>query len=272
MIVDTGTNSVQATTSVLKTATGETATVHGNLPLKVKIGGAEVSHVTLVANISDKFILGLDFLMAHSCSVDTRVGSLCIGAAEVPLHKPLAFQEACCHQVVAMQDTVISPYSDILVPAKIIGEPYGEPWGTEGPSPTTTLPPSVMVEKTLVDAQRDYIPEQMVNLTNEQRQITSGIEVATCEPVESIVYPNSDPNRKPISPDEGLLEHLKYLYLQSASGLTADQQHQLHNLLLEFQDIFSSGPHDLLGNRRAITYHHAPTQCYGWKNISGCSA
>ena len=39
----------------------------------------------------------------------------------------------------ALEDTVISPYSEILVPAKIVGEPYGEPWGTVGPSPATTL-------------------------------------------------------------------------------------------------------------------------------------
>ena len=88
-------NSIQATTSVLKTATGETATAHGKLQLKFKIDGAEVSHVALVANISNTFILGPDFLMAHGCSVDTGVGSLRIGAEEVPLHKPLAFQIAC---------------------------------------------------------------------------------------------------------------------------------------------------------------------------------
>ena len=137
--------SVQARSSIPKTATGETVTVYGKLQLKVKIGDAEVSHLTLVADISDKFILGLDFLMAHS--VDTGVGSLRIGAEEVPLHKPLAFQVAGYHQVVAMEDTVISPYSEILLPAKIVGEPCGEPWGTVGPSPTTTLLPSVKVEK-----------------------------------------------------------------------------------------------------------------------------
>ena len=68
--------------------------------------------------------------MAHGCSVDTGVGSLRIGAEEVPLHKPLAFQVARCHRVVALEDTVISPYSEILVPAKIVDEPYGEPWGS----------------------------------------------------------------------------------------------------------------------------------------------
>lgn len=141
MVVDTGANimivqldvltkqlhnGVQATSSVLKTATGETATVHGKLQVKVKIGGAEVSHEAPVADISDKFILGLDFLMVHGCSVHTGVGSLHIGAEEVPIHKPLAFQVACCHQVVAMEDTMISPYSEILVPVKIVGDPYGE--------------------------------------------------------------------------------------------------------------------------------------------------
>ena len=224
MVVDTGANitmvrpdvltkqlrnNVQATTSVLKTATGETATLYGKLELKVKIGGEEVSHAAPVVDISDKFILGLDFLMAHDCSVDTGMGSLRIGAEELPLHKPLALQVARCHQVVAMEDTVIPPYSEILVPTKIVDEPYGKPWGTVGPSPTSTLPPGVMVGKTLVNAQRDYIPVRMVNLNNEPRQIPSGKEVATCEPVKSIVYPRTDPHREPISPDEGLPDHLK---------------------------------------------------------------
>ena len=123
--------------------------------------------------------------------------------------------------------------------------------------PTTILPPGVMVGKTLVDTQRDYIPVRMVNLTNEPRQIPCGIEVASCEPVESIVYPNSDPHREPISLDEGLPEHLKDLYLRSANGLSDDQQHELRNLLLEFQDIFSRGPHD--PGRTGVTKHKINT-------------
>ena len=38
--------------------------------------------------ITDRFILGLDFLMAHGCTVDAGAGSLRIGAEEVPLRKP----------------------------------------------------------------------------------------------------------------------------------------------------------------------------------------
>ena len=108
-----------------------------------------------------------------------------------------------------------------------------------------------------MDAQRDYIPGRMVNLTNEPRQIPSGIEVATCEPVERIAYPSSDTHHEPISPDEGLPEHLKDLYLQNANGLTDNQQHQSCNLLLEFQDIFCRGPHDL--SQTGVTKHQINT-------------
>lgn len=97
----------------------------------------------------------------------------------------------------------------------------------------------------------------MVNLTNQPRQIPSGIEVASW-PVESIVYPSSDPHHHElISPDECLPEHLKDLYLRSAHGLADDQQHQLCNLLLEFQDIFSRGPHDL--GQTGVTKHKINT-------------
>ena len=121
-----------------------------------------------------------------------------------------------------------------------------------------------------MDAQRDYIPLRMVNLTNEPRQIPSGIEVATCEPVESIVYPSSDSHRETISPDEGLPEHLKDLYLRSANGLTDDQQHQLCNLLLKFPDIFSRGPHDL--GQTGVTKHKINTGDASLyvNNLGGC--
>ena len=64
------------------------AEVYGKLRLWVRIGGTQVSHEVLVTNISDRFILGLDFLMAHGCTVDAGAGSLRIGAEEVQLRKP----------------------------------------------------------------------------------------------------------------------------------------------------------------------------------------
>ena len=117
--------------------------------------------------------------------------------------------------------------------------------GTVGPSFTAKLPPDVMVGKTLVDAQQDYVPVRVVNLSGQPRTICRGTEVAGCEPGESVIYQQHDltPDSQVIGYD--LPEHLKDLYAQSTEGLNAGQQRQLHELLLDFQDIFSKGPQDL---------------------------
>lgn len=256
MVVDTGANVTVVRPYVLSkstrsrlqgtmSATGYTANVSGKLWLGIKIGGTEVSHETLVADISDKFILGLDSLMAHGCTVDAGAESLRIGAEEVPLHKPSARQLARCYRLTAVEDTLISPYSETLVAARIMDDPLGEPWGTVGPSFTAKLPPDVMVGKTLVDAQQDYVPVRVINLSGQPRTICQGTEVAGCEPVESVIHQQHDfiPDSQVIGYD--LPEHLKDLYARSTEGLNAGQQRQLHKLLLEFQDIFSKGPQDL---------------------------
>ena len=46
-------------------------------------------------------------------------------------------------------------------------------------------------------------PCEVYNLTNKPREIPSCIEVVTCEPVESIVYPSSGPHQVTQGPDEG---------------------------------------------------------------------
>ena len=174
---------------LLKTATGDEANVAGKLWLGIKIGGTEVSHETLVADISDKFILDLDFLMAHGCTVDAGAGSLRIRVEEVPLHKPSARQQARCCRLTAVEDMLISPYSETLVAARIMDDPLGEP---VGPSFTAKLPPDVMVGRTLVDTQQDYVSVRDVNLSGQPRTICQGTEIANCEPVESVIHQQHD--------------------------------------------------------------------------------
>ena len=77
--------------------------------------------------------------MAHSCTVDAGARSLGIGLEEVPLHKPSARQLARCYRLTAVEDTLIYPYNETLVAARIMDDPLGEPWGTVGPSFTARL-------------------------------------------------------------------------------------------------------------------------------------
>ena len=49
----------------LRTATGESATVHGKTEVKVRISNFSVSHVFIVADIVDEVVIGADFMTAH---------------------------------------------------------------------------------------------------------------------------------------------------------------------------------------------------------------
>ena len=128
----------------------------------------------------------------YSCKVVAGAGSLRIGVEEVPLHKPSASQLAHCYRLTAVEDTLISPYSETIVAARMMDDPLGETWGTVGPSFTAKLPPDVMAGKTLVDAQQDYVPVRVVNLSGQPRTICQGTEEASCEPVESVIHQQHD--------------------------------------------------------------------------------
>ena len=126
--------------------------------------------------------------MAHGCTVDAEAGSLPIGAAEVFLHNPLPGEQARCYRVTAAEDTLILLHREAIEAANIMDKPLCQPWGTIGPSITVMFPPDVMVGKTLFDAQKDYVPVRVVNLSGEPRKVYSGTEVASCEPVQSVLH------------------------------------------------------------------------------------
>lgn len=88
----------------------------------------------------------------------------------------------------AAEDTLILLHREAIEAASIMDKPLCEPWGTIGPSITVMFPPDVMVGKTLFDAQKDYVPVRVVNLSGEPRKVYSGTEVASCEPVQSVLH------------------------------------------------------------------------------------
>ena len=190
----------------------------GKLRVWFRIGGTQVSHEVLVANISDRCILGLDFLMAHGCTVDAGAGSGRVGAEEVSLHKPLFSEEPRCYRVTAVVDTLILPHSYTIVAAKILDNVLCETWETIGPSLTAVLPPDVTVGKTLIDAQKDYVPVRVVTLSGEPRNVCSGTEVASCEPVESVLHQQLEFGPESQETGSNLPEHLKDFYTRIAEG------------------------------------------------------
>ena len=69
----------------LRTATGESAIVHGKTEAKVTIANISVSHVFIVADIMDEVIIGADFMIAHGINLNMGQQIMSWRNAEIPL-------------------------------------------------------------------------------------------------------------------------------------------------------------------------------------------
>ena len=63
----------------LRTVIGESVPVRGKTTVKMRLGNYEADHVIWVADIVDKCIVGLDFLLQHNCQVDVGNALLKVG-------------------------------------------------------------------------------------------------------------------------------------------------------------------------------------------------
>uniref|UniRef100_A0A8D8RAW9 Uncharacterized protein n=1 Tax=Cacopsylla melanoneura TaxID=428564 RepID=A0A8D8RAW9_9HEMI len=70
---------------ILRTATGDEARVYGEVDLNLKLGGFQMEHPFLVADIEDPCILGLDFLDDHEVDISLKKRSLILDNVEIPM-------------------------------------------------------------------------------------------------------------------------------------------------------------------------------------------
>ena len=92
--------------------------------------------------------------------------------------------------------------------------------------------------------------------SHQQRMISQGAELAHCENVKSIHIPEANVHVRKMHVGE-IIPHLKELYDRSTSDLAENECQEIHKLLSEFSDIFSTGPHDL--GRTDMVQHHIHT-------------
>ena len=256
-------NLIEPVNSCLRTVTGERAPIHGKGQLQLGIGSLLVPQELWVADIHDDCILGLDFLQSHDRLVNLKEGALTIAGEEIPLKKQPAAIEATCCKVVLAEHVQLPPRSETVVPVKLEGAKANYQWGLLERSTTSASIDGVLVGRTLVNIQEQYVPLRVVNLSHQQRMISKGAEMAHCENVKSVHIPEANVHER-LAGDvrkmhvcEILPPHLKELYDRSTSDLAENECQEIHKLLSEFSDIFSTGPHDL--GRTDMVQHHIPT-------------
>ena len=270
-VVDTGSNitlvrpekvgvvaksKVMPVEAVLRTVAGTTMPVKGKGKLDLRIAGHNLTHDVWIADIVEDGIIGLDFLIKHNCQVDLVAKILRLGNDEIPLYESTLSSELTCRRVFATRTLSIPGRSEAILPGTMGESNVGTTWGSVGPTAGEETTSELMVGRVLVDTTLDVIPVRVLNLSDGYVTIKEGTHIAICEPVESVTKMTlckERARRDPVDMVHDVPDHLKDLFERSRSCLDENCTTCLCELLVEFQDVFSKGPHDL-GGTSVVTH------------------
>ncbi|GBM95875.1 Retrovirus-related Pol polyprotein from transposon 412 [Araneus ventricosus] len=269
MLVDTGANVTLVRTDLvqklkenfiytapnisLKTATGEKAEIRGKLDAAIECVCRKFQHRIYVADITDPYILGLDFLQKFNFTVDLEKNEIRTGGEEIPLFSASAEHSKLC-SVLAKEKTIKPTRSECLIQG--VPEVSGKFRYAVTDFPSQVSQKGVLVAATLVDLKREAIPVRVLNLDNKPKTVDKGAVIATCEPVVDIVA----------RPQE-FSESLRLpLILENLEGLNEEQRTAVKELLQEFQNLFSTNDSDVgrcnMTQHRINTGNHPPIKQY----------
>ncbi|GFV87628.1 retrovirus-related Pol polyprotein from transposon 412 [Trichonephila clavipes] len=207
---------------VLQTVTGEKIDIHGKLKVKIKFGDTTYQHAVYVADISDPFILGLDFLKEHGFTLDFNKNELRSIHEEVTIFK-IEHRTESIRQVTANENITIPPRTEIIVPG-YIGNDVSFNSGLIGSAENKAN--GLLIASTLVDLSRKTIPSSNVCLQK--------FELA---PIHS---------PQQLTPD--LLENVE---------VSPEQKSSAERLFQEFEDVFSRNSSDI--GHTTVTQHRIDT-------------
>ena len=246
--------------SCLRTVTGETTAVRSRGRVNLQVGNFQTMHDVWVAEIENECILGLDFLIPNNCVVNVSEACLHIGVEEVRLKRLAASKRPLCRRVVVAENWSVPPKSEAIIPGVLDGNEIPEEgWGELVPSQKRGLPKDMLVARTVVDLGKPVIAVKVLNMSDDERIVRKGTDVANCEVIESLAVVEELEGMQAEATVVGgeLKGEVKELYRRSSDGLDCRQKEKLHTLLMEFEDVFSNGPGDM--GRTSLTSHKIDT-------------
>ena len=250
--------------SCIKQADGTPIEAWGHAIMDLQIGEKSQSLMITVASIKGDGILGMDFLLATGGNLDFDRLKLQIDGEQIPCRddEDLLF----CARVVISQTTTIPANQEVVVPVKITrptnihGLAIIEPTGRESISEK-----GLVIARTLVETGQVIMPTRIINLSCEEQVIKEGTVTGIISPIRNdadIIFPieirelHHDVNRD--SYNTAIPEHLKDLYTRSTGNLGEGFHTQVEEMLIEFQDVFSKGDHDI--GRTDLVKHKINTE------------
>ncbi|GBL72309.1 hypothetical protein AVEN_115262-1 [Araneus ventricosus] len=155
--------------------------IRGKLEASIECGSRKFQHRIYIADITDSYILGLDFLQKFNFTVDLENNEIRTGGEEIPLFSARVRYSKSC-SVLDKKRTIIPARSECLIQ----GVPEQFRYAVMD-FPSLVSQKGVLVVATLIDLEREAIPIRVLNLNNKPKILDKGTVTATCEPVADIV-------------------------------------------------------------------------------------
>lgn len=167
----------------LQTATGEFAPVRGTTMINLQIGSRKFKREVIVADITDKFILGLDILLEYKMKVDLQNKVLRFQNEEVPLLTPGKH----LHQleIILKEDEQLPALTERVVMGEIKDDIGGYHTGIIEMDSVAPLKKGLLIAKSIVNVNR-FIPVRVANTNNYAVKLNQGTTLGQCDAITSI--------------------------------------------------------------------------------------
>ena len=228
----------------VRVADGQVLNVHGQCELEITLGPLKVSHLVVVADISQEAILGMDFLSEHECKIDLPRSLLSVNGIEVNMWRENETVPSVC-RVALKCDELIPANHEQLVSARVIRRGSEARYNIVEPSSLFRDRTGIMLGRSLVDISSGSLVIRLCNPSDEDIELKGGMTLGVCEPiVECIPGPSPEVTVNNVGIGDqanargGLPPKLQDMLDRSSVNLTPDQVARLKHVLLQYCDVF----------------------------------
>ncbi|KAG5888496.1 hypothetical protein JTB14_015741 [Gonioctena quinquepunctata] len=224
---------IEPTTWKLRTATGEPATVYGELPIEIILGSTKVKHQALVADIEDDAIIGMDIMNSRGFELDFKDGVLRVNGEELVLHG----RSEELIRVLLAEDVSVPERAETILEARLDGSASsGDVVMFEPKLHDEKIGRGIALGKTLLRAEK-FVPVRVMNVNYFPVTLKKGTILGHCSSVSSVIRGV----RGTISQPNNLPTELEKLVAISSKDIKPAQQPKLRDLVKKYQDIFDTG-------------------------------
>eukprot|EP00731_Ephydatia_muelleri_P006231 Em0003g479a len=228
---------------------GHPLEVLGATSCNIQLGGHKfLADVIVMEALTEEGVLGLDFLEAHNCTIQTGQKHLTLGNSgiSIPLDgktQSISGDEGRINHIeVSVCEPITVPAASEMEVMVKVPENLKGPWLLEGSHHGRC---GVTVAHALYEPQSDNVPVRLLNTHSKSIVLKSGTKIGTLVRMEDSVIGGVKEQVLSSGITESRRQKLTDLVNQSEEGLSDEERTQLLGVLLEYHDIFAQGPGDV---------------------------